>query len=120
MDGPKISRLYYTARDVCDILRIPQHILRTWEKKFSFLKPIRRKSGRRLFKPQDLELVRRIKKLKDAGYSDNGVSEILRHKEETITDTDKNKIICISPAEKNLILDIQRELESILKILEEA
>ena len=119
MDGPKISRLYYTTSDVCDLLKIAPYILRNWEKKFSFVRPTRRRSGRRLFKPQDLELVMMIKKLKDEGYTDEGISEILRPKEET-AEAPEPQGIKENVHVNALMLTIQRELRSILRILEDA
>ena len=115
MDGPKISRLYYTTRDVCEIAEVPPHTLRRWEKRFPFVKPTRRRSGRRLFKPQDLEVVLMIKKLKDEGYTDEGVAEILNPADERANSVAK-------PQEETqvdaLIHLLQEELSTILRILQ--
>ncbi|WP_239021247.1 MerR family transcriptional regulator [Novacetimonas cocois] len=48
--------IYEVARQ----LGIAQHVLRTWENRFPQLQPIRGPSGRRLYRPEDVALLRRI------------------------------------------------------------
>ncbi|WP_165832013.1 MerR family transcriptional regulator [Novacetimonas pomaceti] len=48
--------IYEVARQ----LGIAQHVLRTWENRFPQLQPIRGPSGRRLYRPDDVALLRRI------------------------------------------------------------
>ncbi|MBE7618755.1 MerR family transcriptional regulator [Komagataeibacter sp. FXV2] len=48
--------IYEVARQ----LGIAQHVLRTWENRFPQLQPIRGPSGRRLYRPDDVQLLRRI------------------------------------------------------------
>ena len=116
MDGPIISRLYYNTRDVCDLFNIAPHQLRSWEKRFAFLRPVRRSSGRRLYKPQDLEMVEKIKKLKDEGYADDDIREMMRSEEETGEPDGRESKIAGGPV-ISLLLEIEKELQSILRIL---
>jgi len=64
---------------VSEIVQVPVRLLRIWENKFPYLKPYKSKSGRRLFKPKDLWVVVTIKKLKDAGYTDEKIINLLKH-----------------------------------------
>lgn len=48
--------IYEVARQ----LGIAQHVLRTWENRFPQLQPIRGQSGRRLYRADDVDLLRRI------------------------------------------------------------
>jgi DNA-binding transcriptional MerR regulator len=51
-----------------------QHILRFWETKFPQLKPLQRAGNRRYYRPDDVELARRINRLLNAeGYTIRGV-----------------------------------------------
>ena len=77
MDGPKIRRLYYLSRDVTRICGIPGYTLRRWETAFPQLKPIRSKSGRRLYQSGDLDIIQRIKNWKSAGYTDYKIQFLL-------------------------------------------
>lgn len=79
LNGLNIRRLYYSTSDVSEIVQVPVRLLRIWENKFPDLKPTKSKSGRRLFKPKDLWVVITIKKLKDAGYTDEKIINLLKH-----------------------------------------
>ena len=78
-NGLNIRKLYYSSTEVCNVVQIPIHVLRSWEQKFPYLKSVKSKSGRRLFRPQDLQVVQLIKKLKDEGYSEEDIRILFKH-----------------------------------------
>ena len=54
-------------------------MLRFWESKFPEIKPLKRGGGRRYYRPEDVELLRRIRKfLYQEGYTIRGVQKLLR------------------------------------------
>lgn len=56
----------------------PQHILRYWETRFPQLRPLTRAGNRRYYRPEDVELVRRIHGLlSNEGYTIRGVQRLL-------------------------------------------
>lgn len=56
-----------------------QHVLRHWEDVFSAVRPMRRAGGRRLYRVQDIDLLRGIKRLlHEEGYTTRGVQKILK------------------------------------------
>ena len=58
----------------------PQHVLRFWETKFSFVRPMKRAGGRRFYRPQDLTVLRGVRRLlHEEGYTIMGVQRL--HKE---------------------------------------
>ena len=70
---------FRTISEVSTELDIPQHVLRFWEGKFSNLKPLKRAGGRRYYRPEDLELLKRIRALLyDEGYTIKGVQKLIR------------------------------------------
>ncbi len=70
---------FRTISEVSAELDIPQHVLRFWEGKFSNLKPLKRAGGRRYYRPEDLELLKRIRTLLyDEGYTIKGVQKLIR------------------------------------------
>lgn len=117
MEGPKIQRLYFTLKQVSEISGIRPHIVREWEKKFSRLKPQKSKTGRKLFKKQDLDLILFIKKMKQFGISDDGIRSILKNKwrrnsEDFIQGFDESEL------RKTAILNgIQRDLIAIRRLV---
>ena len=62
-----------TIGEVSAALDIKTHVLRYWEQQFPMLDPLKRSGGRRYYRPEDVELVRRIDHLVNArGYTIKG------------------------------------------------
>jgi DNA-binding transcriptional MerR regulator len=58
---------------------LPQHVLRFWETRFSQIKPLKRGGNRRYYRPDDVELLRAIRRLLyDQGLTIKGVQKMLR------------------------------------------
>ena len=77
-DG-KSAAAFRTISEVSQELDIPQHVLRFWETKFSQIKPLKRGGGRRYYRPEDIELLRRIRNLLHGeGYTIKGVQKLLK------------------------------------------
>ena len=75
----KAPNAFRTISEVADELHIPQHVLRFWETKFPQVKPLKRGGGRRYYRPDDIQLLRRISDLLYIqGYTIKGVQRLLR------------------------------------------
>ncbi len=75
----KSATAFRTISEVSKQLDLPQHVLRFWESKFPQIKPMKRGGGRRYYRPEDLEVLRRIRGLLyDDGYTIKGVQKLLR------------------------------------------
>lgn len=75
----KAAEAFRTISEVADDLGIQKHVLRFWEIKFSQIRPMKRGGGRRYYRPEDMELLRGIRKLLHRdGYTIKGVQKILR------------------------------------------
>jgi DNA-binding transcriptional MerR regulator len=78
--GPQAFR---TISEASDELGVPQHVLRFWETKFSFIRPMKRAGGRRFYRPQDLAVLKGVRALlHDDGYTIKGVQRL--HKEQGV------------------------------------
>ena len=78
--GPNAFR---TISEAADELGVPQHVLRFWETRFSFIRPMKRAGGRRFYRPQDIAVLRGVRALlHDEGYTIKGVQKL--HKEQGI------------------------------------
>ena len=75
----KAPDAFRTISEVADAIDVPQHVLRFWESRFPTIKPLKRGGGRRYYRPEDIQLLRRIRDLlyKD-GYTIRGVQKLLR------------------------------------------
>ena len=75
----KAPNAFRTISEVADELHIPQHVLRFWETKFPQVKPLKRGGGRRYYRPDDINLLRRVSDLLYIqGYTIKGVQRLLR------------------------------------------
>ncbi|MFW7267154.1 MerR family transcriptional regulator [Gluconacetobacter sp. Hr-1-5] len=75
----KAPHAFRTISEVADELHVPQHVLRFWETRFSQVRPLKRGGGRRYYRPDDIELLRRISDLLYVqGYTIKGVQRMLR------------------------------------------
>ena len=76
--GPEAFR---SISEAADALGVPQHVLRFWETKFAFIRPMKRAGGRRFYRPSDIAVLRGVcRLLHDEGYTIKGVQRL--HREE--------------------------------------
>ena len=74
----KSSRAFRTIGEAASVLDVPQHVLRFWEAKFSQITPLKRRGGRRYYRPKDIDLLLKIRKLLyQDGYTIKGVQKLL-------------------------------------------
>ncbi|WP_309603973.1 MerR family transcriptional regulator [Phenylobacterium sp.] len=78
--GPEAFR---TISEAADELNVPQHVLRFWETKFAFIRPMKRAGGRRFYRPADIAVLRGVRTLLHGeGYTIKGVQRL--HREQGI------------------------------------
>jgi len=74
--GPDAFR---TISEAASEVGVAQHVLRFWETKFSFIRPMKRAGGRRFYRPQDLAVLRGVRRLlHEEGYTIMGVQRLHR------------------------------------------
>ena len=75
----KSATAFRTISEVADELDVPQHVLRFWETRFPQIRPLKRGGGRRYYRPEDVDLLRRVSQLLyHEGYTIKGVQRLLR------------------------------------------
>jgi DNA-binding transcriptional MerR regulator len=90
-------------------------VLRYWETEFPMLKPIKSKSGHRLYRRQDLEMVLEIKRLLyDKGYTIEGARKQLSNHSRQPSDQKNLFTPALDAAE---LKAIRNELQGVLTIL---
>ena len=76
----KSKAAFRTIAEVAEELGVATHVLRFWETKFPQIKPMKR-SGGRYYRPDDVELVRRIRDfLYEKRYTIEGVQKLFKEK----------------------------------------
>lgn len=75
----KRAGAFRTISEVAGELDVPQHVLRFWESRFAQIKPVKRAGGRRYYRPEDVDLLRGIRRLLHGqGYTIKGAQRVLR------------------------------------------
>ena len=100
-------------------------VLRYWETEFPMLQPVKSPSGHRLYRPQDVDMVLRIKRLLyDEGYTIAGARRHLQELGQHAAGESLTGNVA-SPAEdaqqllsRKLLLDLRDSLRSFLTLLE--
>lgn len=70
---------YRTISEAGEETGLPAHVLRFWESRFAQLKPVKRAGGRRLYRPQDIQLLNGLKKLLyEEGFTIKGAQKYLK------------------------------------------
>ena len=74
----KAAGAFLTIGELAEQMKIGQHVLRFWESKFRQIQPMKRAGSRRYYRPEDVQLLRRIQTLlyRD-GYTIRGVQALL-------------------------------------------
>lgn len=69
---------FKTISEAAKVLAVPQHVLRFWESRFRQIRPLKLKGGRRYYRPEDIDLLLRIKRLLyQQGYTIKGARKAL-------------------------------------------
>ena len=77
----KSKAAFRTIAELAEELEIATHVLRFWESKFEQLQPMKRSGGGRYYRPDDVELIKKIKYyLYDKRYTIEGVQKLFKVK----------------------------------------
>jgi len=77
----KSPNAFRSISEAAEAVGAPQHVLRFWESKFDFIAPVKRAGGRRFYRPQDVVVLKAVRRLlHDEGLTIKGVQRL--HKEQ--------------------------------------
>ncbi len=118
----KSKAAFRTIAEVAEELGVATHVLRFWETKFPQIKPMKRSGGRRYYRPDDVELVKRIRDfLYEKRYTIEGVQKLFKEKgikailgEEIQKDffDEAAESVELNEQGRELILNLRNELKS--------
>ena len=77
----KSKSAFRSIAEVTEDLAIAPHVLRFWETKFSQIKPMKTKSSRRYYRPDDVAILELIKELLyERRYTIEGVQKLFKNR----------------------------------------
>ncbi|OPL18900.1 MAG: hypothetical protein AVO35_02930 [Candidatus Aegiribacteria sp. MLS_C] len=111
------GKLYYSISEVCSMTGLKPHVLRYWETAFPMLKPSKNQSGNRVYKKEDIGLIKLISRLLyDERYTIDGARQKIEEMDGDDEQMDLELDITAVPAET---LDfVRREISEIIAILD--
>ena len=128
----KSKNAFRTISEVANDLGVQQHVLRFWETKFSQIRPLKRGGGRRYYRPEDVELLKRIHELLyTQGYTIKGVQKLFRQNGKTsvmegdigIISPEKpqaanSSTAALAPKQKELLRETLAELKGLKALID--
>ena len=101
------DKLFFRIGEVCEIVGVEPYVLRFWETEFPILVPEKSKSGHRVYKRKNVEMVLKIKELLyDRGFTIAGAKKQLSRTRGAH-----------GPGRDKILIQMRNELRDILTLL---
>jgi DNA-binding transcriptional MerR regulator len=109
---------YRSISDVSESLGVKAHVLRYWETQFPMLRPRKGRSGARMYRPKDLELLEEIRRLLyERGFTIAGARRKLLAERHPAEETGEIEGAPPPRAAGPLLREIRRELKALRALL---
>jgi len=106
------SKLYRSISEVSDMLSVKPHVLRYWETQFSMLRPKKNRAGNRMYRPEEVRLLMRIKELLyDRRYTIAGARRTLL--DDRKLDEPQVELAFSEADRKLLVIEVKEELRTL-------
>lgn len=113
------EKLFFKIGEVAEIAGIKPHVLRFWESEFGMLRPVKSRTGHRVYRKKDLETVLQIRKLLyEEGYTISGAKKKLFQKDKN-SDVNLEALSSEEESDQDEKADLLNRLkDNLLSILE--
>jgi DNA-binding transcriptional MerR regulator len=106
---------FYSIGEVCTLTDLKPHVLRYWESQFRFLNPAKNRSGNRVYKGREVELIMLVKHLL---YTEKFTIEGARQRIDHYRRTGELRVSARRAFEAEMAQDLRASLEEVLGILD--
>ena len=106
---------FYSIGEVCSLTDLKPHVLRYWESQFRFLNPAKNRSGNRVYKGREVELIMLVKHLL---YTEKFTIDGARQKIDHYRRTGELKVSARRAFEAEMAQEIRVTVEEVLGILD--
>src|SRR5262249_2599273 len=114
------SKLYRSISEVSDMLDVKPHVLRYWETQFSMLRPRKNRAGNRVYRPEDLKILFKIRELLyDRRFTIEGARKRLLGEKKDAPPGPQVEMGFADAERKLIVGEIKRELIVMLQKLRE-
>ena len=112
------SKLYRPISEVSDLVGVKPHVLRYWETQFGMLRPRKNRAGNRMYRPDEVKLLLRIRELLyDRRFTIAGARRRLL--DERREETPQVEMGFADAERKLLVHEVKTELQRLLEKLRE-
>ena len=115
MTLPRPTQEFFSIGEVCALTDLKPHVLRYWESQFRFLNPAKNRSGNRVYKSREVELIMMVKQLL---YTEKYTIEGARQRIEQWRRTGELKGQAARAASRATLREVREQLDQILKLLD--
>jgi DNA-binding transcriptional MerR regulator len=106
---------FYSIGEVCALTDLKPHVLRYWESQFRFLNPAKNRSGNRVYKSREVELIMLVKHLL---YTEKFTIDGARQRIDQYRRTGELRVSARRAFEAELATELRAGIESVLALLE--
>ncbi len=112
---PRPTQEFFSIGEVCALTDLKPHVLRYWESQFRFLNPAKNRSGNRVYKSREVELILLVKHLL---YTEKYTIDGARQRVEQFRRTGELKQEAARAASRQTLDEIDSALVGILATLD--
>ena len=112
---PRPVQEFYSIGEVCGLTDLKPHVLRYWESQFRFLNPAKNRSGNRVYKGREVELIMLVKHLL---YTDKFTIDGARQRIDHYRRTGELRASARQAFEAELAQEVRSTIEEAVAILE--
>jgi DNA-binding transcriptional MerR regulator len=113
------AKLYRSISEVSELVGVKPHVLRYWETQFSMLRPRKNRAGNRMYRPDEVRLLLRIREyLYDRRYTIAGARrKLLEERRDAAAATPDAPVASAEAERRATVREIGAELRQLLKEL---
>ena len=106
---------FFSIGEVCALTDLKPHVLRYWESQFRFLNPAKNRSGNRVYKSREVELIMLVKHLL---YTEKYTIEGARQRIEHYRRTGELRGAARAATERETLRELREAVEEVVDILD--
>ena len=115
MTLPNPVQQFFSIGEVCQLTDLKPHVLRYWESQFRFLNPAKNRSGNRVYKAREVELIMLVKHLL---YTEKFTIEGARQRLDQYRRSGELRGQAVGAARSEMVREIRRDLDDVIAVLE--
>jgi DNA-binding transcriptional MerR regulator len=112
---PRPVQEFYSIGEVCGLTDLKPHVLRYWESQFRFLNPAKNRSGNRVYKGREVELIMLVKHLL---YTEKFTIDGARQRIDQYRRTGELRTSARRAFEAEMVQELRTTIEEVVGILD--